>query len=167
MFDDTQTTLSNVTDETGTLYLVAKKDGQTGSVVNVNWVDFIGKGATVNQRPDITSATVTPVAGTAPLTVELAAAATDPEGSDVTYQWDLGTTAGGNDRRRNRFVHLRDGRHVHRDPDRDGRAGRDGTRTFEVKVSPAAPACLGAKSDEFDGSAWTAPAGRSSDPTAT
>ena len=31
VFDNTQTALTSATDETGTLYLVAKKDGQTGS----------------------------------------------------------------------------------------------------------------------------------------
>jgi len=160
VFDNSQTTLSNVTDETGTLYLVAKKDGQTGSVVNVNWVDFIGKGATVNQRPDIASATVTPVTGTAPLTVELAAEATDPEGSDVTYQWALGTTA---DEKVNgatgSFTYVTPGTYTVTLTATDAQ-GSFNTRTFEVKVSPAAPSCLGAKSDEFDGSSldstrWT------------
>ena len=160
VFDDSQTTLSNVTDETGTLYLVAKKDGQTGSVVNVNWVDFIGKGATVNQRPDIASATVTPVTGTAPLTVELAAEATDPEGSDVTYQWAMGTTAGEKvDGATGSFTYVTPGTYTVTLTATDEQ-GSFNTRTFEVKVSPAAPSCLGAKSDEFDGSSldstrWT------------
>ncbi len=136
-FDDTQTTLSNVTDETGTLYLVAKKDGQTGSVVNVNWVDFIGKGATVNQRPDITSATVTPMTGTAPLTVDLAAAATDPEGSAVTYQWDMGTTAGEKvDGATGSFTYVTAGTYTVTLTATDEQGSYD-TRTFEIKVSPA------------------------------
>jgi regulation of enolase protein 1 (concanavalin A-like superfamily) len=153
VFDDSQTNLAGVTDETGTLYLVAKKDGQNGSVVNVNWIDFIGKGATVNQRPDITSASVTPTTGTAPVTVQLAAAATDPEGENVAYQWDMGTTAGEKvSGATGSFTYVTPGTYTVTLTATDAK-GAYGTRTFEVKVQPAAPTCLGAKSDDFDGTA--------------
>ena len=151
VFDNTQTDLTGATDETGTLYLVAKKDGQTGSVVNVNWVDFIGKGATVNQRPDITSASVTPLTGQAPLEVDLAAAGSDPEGGNVTYSWDMGTdedeTVTG---ATGSFTYVTAGTYTVTLTVTDEQ-GSHNTRTFEVKVSKPAPSCLGAKSDEFDG----------------
>src|SRR5690606_41118314 len=53
--------------------------------------DFVGKGATENQRPVVT-ATATPATGVAPLTVDFAATASDPEGDPITYKWNFGVT---------------------------------------------------------------------------
>ncbi len=152
VFDNSQTDLTGVTGETGTLYLVAKNGAQTGSVVNVNWVDFLGKGATVNQRPDVATATVTPLTGTTPLTVELAAEASDPEGSDVTYQWNMGTTAGETvSGATGSFTYVTPGTYTVTLTVTD-QQGSFNTRTFQVKATPPAPTCLGEKSDEFGGS---------------
>ena len=160
-FQNTQTDLSGVTDETGTLYFVAKSAGQTGSVANVNWVDFIGKGATVNQRPDIATATLTPLTGTAPLTVDLAATAADPEGGGVTYEWNMGTTAGEKvGGATGSFTYVTAGTYTVTLTVTDEQ-GSFNTRTFQVKVTQSAPSCLGGKSDEFGGTTldaerWTA-----------
>ena len=52
-----------------------------------------GAGGDPNQPPVITSATATPTTGTAPLTVNFAAAATDPEGAALSYTWTFGDGA--------------------------------------------------------------------------
>ena len=77
--------LTDAPTETGTIYFVAAKPGTTGSVMNVNWVDFVGRGMTSNQRPTITSPTLTPLYGTAPVTVTGTVSATDPEGTAISY----------------------------------------------------------------------------------
>ena len=43
----------------------------------------------VNAAPELTSATATPASGDAPLAVELAATATDADGDELTYTWDV------------------------------------------------------------------------------
>ncbi|RIJ70548.1 DUF1349 domain-containing protein [Nakamurella silvestris] len=151
VFDNSQVTLTNVPTTTGTIYFVAKKAGTNDSVANVNWVDFIGKGATVNQRPAITTGTVTPTTGTAPLTVALAAAATDPEGSALSYSWDLGTTD-------NAKVNTANGSYTYTVPgkytatlsvtDADGAVNH---KTFTVTVDAPNTECFGNLSDEFTG----------------
>jgi PKD repeat protein/glucose/arabinose dehydrogenase/type 1 glutamine amidotransferase len=92
-FTDVSLALSSPPTASGPLFFVARKPAgsdNNGGLFNVNWVDFNGKGVTDNQRPDVT-ATATPERGTAPLTVNFHAAATDPEGDDpLTYQWDFG-----------------------------------------------------------------------------
>ncbi|RAW17647.1 PQQ-dependent sugar dehydrogenase [Phytoactinopolyspora halophila] len=71
--------------QSGPLYFVLI-DGQ----LNVNWVDFGGKGVTENQRPDV-EVTADPTSGTAPLDVEFSAEASDPEGDEpLTYAWQFG-----------------------------------------------------------------------------
>ncbi len=74
----------------GPLYFV-KTTGQ----LNVNWVKFIGKGVTENQRPTVT-VTASTVQGKAPLKVDFTAAATDPEGDlPLSYAWSFGDGATG------------------------------------------------------------------------
>ncbi|RIJ76691.1 DUF1349 domain-containing protein, partial [Nakamurella silvestris] len=151
VFDNSQVTLTNPPTTTGTIYFVAKKDGQNGAVANVNWVDFIGKGATVNQRPTITSSSVTPTTGTAPLTVALASAATDPEGTAVSYSWDLGTTD-------NAKVNTANGSYTYTVAGKytitlnvTDAGGAVTHKTFTVTVDPAVTECFGNLSDEFSG----------------
>ncbi|SDO20381.1 Protein of unknown function [Nakamurella panacisegetis] len=151
-FTDTQTALTNVPTETGTIYLVATKAGQTGSVVNVNWVDFIGKGATSNERPVISSASVSPTSGIAPVTVDLASAATDPEGTPVSYSWDMGTTDGATVKQANgSYTFTVPGTYTVKLTATDAGGGYS-TKSFTVRVNAPAESCLGDKSDDFDGS---------------
>ncbi|MEV8376233.1 ThuA domain-containing protein [Kribbella sp. NPDC056861] len=129
----------------GPLYFV-KTTGQ----LNVNWVKFIGKGVTENQRPNVT-ANATPVQGKAPLKVDFTATATDPEGDlPLSYVWSFGdgatatgatvshtyTTAGTHDA----TVTVTDSR------------GASGVSHVQVKVDAAAPpTCLTGRSDGFEG----------------
>ncbi|MEV0807535.1 ThuA domain-containing protein [Micromonospora sp. NPDC050200] len=75
----------------GTLYFVARHPtGGAGSVFNVNWMDFLGRGVTENAPPQVT-AKATPATGTAPVTVAFDGTATDAEGdTPLTYAWDFG-----------------------------------------------------------------------------
>jgi cytochrome c len=92
-YTDVPLVLSGPPTISGPLYFVVRKPtGSTNNdgLVNVNWVDFLGRGVTDNQRPEVT-ATATPNRGTAPLTVDFHASATDPDGdTPLTYQWDFG-----------------------------------------------------------------------------
>jgi cytochrome c len=90
-YTDSTLTLASPPATSGPLYFIAKKPaGNDGSLFNVNWVDFLGRGVTDNQRPNVT-VTATPTRGTAPLTVNLNATATDPEGDNpLSYKWDFG-----------------------------------------------------------------------------
>ncbi|WBQ08108.1 ThuA domain-containing protein [Kribbella sp. CA-293567] len=137
--------LSGASSTSGPLYFV-KTTGQ----LNVNWVKFIGKGVTENQRPNV-SITATPVQGKAPLKVDFTAAATDPEGDvPLSYVWSFGdgatatgatvshtyTTAGTHDA----TVTVTDSK------------GAAGTSYVRIKVDASAPpTCLTGRSDGFEG----------------
>ncbi|MEV0826766.1 ThuA domain-containing protein [Nonomuraea rubra] len=91
-FADVTLDLTSPPTESGPLYFVVRKPASAADnayLVNVNWVDFVGKGATENQRPSVT-ATATPATGVAPLKVDFKATATDPEGDPLTYKWNFG-----------------------------------------------------------------------------
>lgn len=70
---------------TGTLYFV-----NVAGQMNVNWLEFDGRGVTDNVRPTIDTFEVTPTEGTAPLEVTASVTATDPEDEAVTFAWDAG-----------------------------------------------------------------------------
>jgi PKD repeat protein/type 1 glutamine amidotransferase len=92
-YQDFSVNLTQPPGASGKLYFVVRRPAgsdNTGGLLNVNWVDFVGKGLTDNQRPAVT-ATATPTSGTTPLTVDFSATATDPEGdTPLTYKWDFG-----------------------------------------------------------------------------
>ena len=147
------TALANAPTTTGTIYFVARKAGNTGSLMNVNWIDFIGKGATANERPTISAASVTPTSGLAPVTVQASAAGTDPEGEKVNYHWDFGTTDGATaDTAQAQYNYTVPGTYTVTltvsDP-----GGAHATQTFSVKVNAPAQGCIGDLSDNFDGNA--------------
>ncbi|TCO32546.1 glucose/arabinose dehydrogenase [Kribbella steppae] len=131
----------------GPLYFV-KTTGQ----LNVNWVRFIGKGVTENQRPTVTaSASVTQ--GKAPLKVDFTAAATDAEGDlPLTYAWSFGDGATATGASVS-HTYTTAGSFAAKVTVTDAR-GAAGSVTVTVTVdSPSLPACLTGRSDGFDGTA--------------
>src|SRR3954451_19819597 len=73
------------------LFLVFRNRGSTQNLFNINWLEFVGKGAAVTAAPDVT-ASAAPASGSAPLNVKFTATATDPDGpaTDLSYAWDFG-----------------------------------------------------------------------------
>lgn len=131
--------------DSGPLYFV-KTTGQ----LNVNWVKFIGKGVTENQRPAVT-VTASATQGKAPLAVDFTAAAVDPEGDlPLTYAWSFGdgSTATGPAAS---HTFTTPGKHTVTATVTDAR-GAVGVAKVDVTVdSPSAPTCLTGRSDGFDG----------------
>ncbi|MBC2934455.1 PKD domain-containing protein [Nocardioides sp. zg-1228] len=68
------------------LYFVYSGNGE----MNFDEFSVAGKGVAGNTSPVIASATATPADGLAPLEVEFAAEASDPDGDAITYAWDFG-----------------------------------------------------------------------------
>ncbi|MFE9184519.1 ThuA domain-containing protein [Micromonospora haikouensis] len=143
----------------GTLYFLAKDPaGGTGSLFNVNWMDFIGRGVTENAPPQV-SATATPTTGIAPVTVAFDGTATDAEGdTPLTYAWDFGD---------GKTASTLDATHTYTVPGTftatltvtDAR-GAKAYVTVPVKVEAANTSCFGARSDDFAGTSldkdrWT------------
>ncbi|MEU8236323.1 ThuA domain-containing protein [Actinoplanes sp. NPDC048967] len=141
------------------LFFVARDPAAgTGSLFNVNWLDFLGRGVTENAPPTV-SAVATPAAGTAPVTVAFDGTATDAEGdTPLTYAWDFGD--GGT-------ATTLDASHTYRVPGTftatltvtDSRGARS-YANVPVKVEAPNTSCFGARSDDFLGSAlerdrWT------------
>ncbi|HVQ95749.1 MAG TPA: ThuA domain-containing protein [Mycobacteriales bacterium] len=155
-YNDYTTTLANQPTASGPLFFVVRRpagSSATGGLLNVNWVDFIGRGVTDNQRPLVTL-TATPTAGTAPVAVSFNANATDPDGNTpLTYEWDFGvpgsprpTTPAAS------YTYTSAGTYTAMVMVTDSR----GASTHEqVTIRVAAPntSCLGQKSDDFTGSA--------------
>ncbi|MBY8874064.1 ThuA domain-containing protein [Micromonospora sp. PLK6-60] len=136
---------------TGSLYFVAKDPaGGTGSLFNVNWMDFLGRGVTDNAPPVVT-ATATPTAGTAPVTVEFDGTATDAEGdTPLTYAWDFGD-GGTATTLQARHTYTSPGTFVASLTVTDKR-GAKAYATVTVKVDAPNTSCFGARSDDFLGS---------------
>ncbi len=90
-FTDVNLALDNPPTGEHELFLVFRNRGSTGSLMNLNWIEFIGKGAAVTASPDV-QVSATPTTGTAPLEVSFDTTATDPDGpaSDLSYAWDFG-----------------------------------------------------------------------------
>ena len=68
------------------LYFVYTGNGE----MNFDEFRVDGQGVAGNTSPVIDSATATPSDGLAPLDVDFAAEATDPDGDAITYAWDFG-----------------------------------------------------------------------------
>nr|MDT0657493.1 ThuA domain-containing protein [Micromonospora sp. DSM 115978] len=142
-----------------TLYFVARDPAAgTGSLFNVNWMDFLGRGVTENAPPQV-SAVATPNAGTAPLTVAFDGTATDAEGdTPLSYAWDFGD--GGT-------ADTLDASHTYTVPGTftatltvtDSRGAR-AYANVPIRVDVPNTSCFGARSDDFLGTSldrtrWT------------
>ena len=127
-----------------------RTDADTGSLMNLNWFKFTGKGAAVTAPPEV-NATAEPVTGEAPLERRVQRDATDAEGEAMTYAWDFGvpgtdtdkSTAGGAE------LHLHDAGQLHGDRDGDRRVRRQvlghgrGPRHAAARRVPDGPGPLG------------------------
>ncbi|WP_336922145.1 ThuA domain-containing protein [Aquipuribacter sp. SD81] len=152
-YEDFSTDLADLPTETGELFVVFKsRDGGDGSLMNVNWFEFEGKGVSLNSAPTLESVTATPSSGQAPLAVTLAAEVSDLDGDDVTGVWTTGI-AGDQPREglTTDAVYTEPGTYTatFRATDSQG-AFRVRTVEIEVESEPLTP-CFGAKSDDFEG----------------
>ncbi|MGA5762068.1 ThuA domain-containing protein [Nonomuraea bangladeshensis] len=152
-FTDVTLDLTEPPSASGPLYFVVRKPtGAAGDayLINVNWVDFVGKGATDNQHPVVT-ATATPATGVAPLRVAFTAAATDPEDDPLTYKWNFGvagapepTTAEAS------HTYTAPGTYTAVVTVTDDK-GASATARVQVKVDAQATVCFTGRSDDFLG----------------
>nr|WP_211239711.1 ThuA domain-containing protein [Jiangella gansuensis] len=72
------------------LFFVFRHEPGATGLFNLNYLKFRGKGVSLDARPEMLSVTATPESGELPLQVTLTAEASDPEGEELTYTWDLG-----------------------------------------------------------------------------
>ncbi|QFY14551.1 DUF1349 domain-containing protein [Nonomuraea phyllanthi] len=152
-FTDVTLDLTSPPTESGPLYFVVRKPASAADdayLLNVNWVDFVGKGATENQRPVVT-ATATPATGVAPLKVDFEASATDPEGDPITYEWNFGvngapepTTAEAS------YTYTAPGNYTAVVTVSDDK-GASATAQVPVKVDAEPTVCFTGRSDDFLG----------------
>ncbi|WP_327589795.1 ThuA domain-containing protein [Nonomuraea sp. NBC_00507] len=152
-FTDVTLNLTSPPTESGPLYFVVRKPASAADnayLVNFNWVDFVGKGATDNQHPVVT-ATATPATGVAPLKVDFKATATDPEGDPITYRWNFGvngapepTTADAS------YSYTAPGNYTAVVTVSDDK-GASATAQVPVKVDAPATVCFTGRSDDFLG----------------
>ncbi|MFG1992600.1 ThuA domain-containing protein [Actinoplanes sp. NPDC048988] len=136
--------------DTESLFFVAQDPaGGAGSLFNLNWIDFLGRGVTENAPPAV-SATATPAGGTAPVTVAFDGTATDAEGdTPLTYAWDFGD--GGK-------ADTLDASHTYNAPGNftatltvTDKRGAKAYVNVPVKVEAPSTSCFGARSDDFVG----------------
>jgi PKD repeat protein len=153
-YTDVTVDLPQASTASGPLFLVARNpDGSTGngSLFNVNWVDFLGRGVAHNSRPSVL-VSATPQNGTAPVAVQFSGTATDPDGdTPLTYAWDFGdgATAG-----------TANATHTYTAPGTftatltvtDSR-GASGYASVAVTVTAPNTSCFGTRSDDFAGTA--------------
>ncbi|MBO4204719.1 ThuA domain-containing protein [Micromonospora echinofusca] len=158
---DATATVTTPSTTSGPLYFVARRpvgSTENGSLFNVNWVDFLGRGVTDNAPPVVTAA-ATPATGTAPVQVSFTGTATDAENdTPLTYAWDFGD--GGT-------ASTLNATHTYTVPGTftatltvtDAKGAKSYANTT-VKVDAPNTSCFGARSDDFLGSAlnrdrWT------------
>src|SRR5690625_3833617 len=118
----------------------------TGGQYNVNFVDFNGKGVTANMRPEV-EISANPESGPAPLPVSFTADATDPEGEEMTFEWNFGD--GNHSTEQNpTHVYTTPGSYKSRVTVTDA-GGAVNEESIEVRVTQAGMMCLDGRSDDF------------------
>ena len=147
---------------TGTheLFVITRNPGQTASLLNLNWIDFVGKGAAQTAAPEVTS-TATPLTGAAPLPVKFETTATDPDGGTLAYAWDFGvpgTTTDTSTRPRRRYTYANQGNYTATLTVTDGQGGTT-VKTFAIRVTAAAG--CGTRTATTSTAPTSAPAGTS------
>jgi cytochrome c len=154
--------LTSVPAGTHELFFVFRHPTDQGGLMNLNWIQFVGKGAATTAAPEVT-ASAEPTTGTVPLAVQFDAEGTDPENGALTYQWDFGVAGTGDDTSTEEdptYTYQQPGTYTARvtvtDPE-----GAEGTDTVQVQVNPSDQCPTGpVRSDEFEGDAldtnrWT------------
>jgi PKD repeat protein len=147
------TPLPNGLQGTHTLYVVFTHPTNTGGLMNLNWFQVHGKGASVSAPPEV-SATATPETGQAPLAVQFNATATDPEGEALSYLWDFGVTGTTTDTSTQEdptYKYTNAGTYTAKVTVTDAK-GIKSSATVGVRVTGAPNQCdQNARSDEFNG----------------
>ena len=159
---DVELALPNPPEGTHELFVVFR--GGEGGLMNLNFIDFVGKGAAISESPEVTAA-ADPVTGTAPLTVSFDGQASDPDGQPgdtLTYLWDFGvagTTTDTSTELDPTYTYERPGNYTATltvtDP-----TGQRGRASVEIEVTGDACPTGTVRSDEFSGNAldtnrWT------------
>src|SRR5918999_265853 len=154
---------ANVPQGTHRLFVVFRHPTATGSLMNLNWFKFAGKGAAITAPPEI-SATAEPATGEAPLEVAFDSSATDPEGAALTYAWDFGvsgTTSDTSTQADPTYTYEQAGNYTATLTVTDADGGK-ATTTVGVRVTRPVNQCPTGpvRSDEFDGTSldterWT------------
>ena len=147
--------LANPPSGTHELFVVFRNRGSTDSLMNVNWMEFIGKGAAVTASPDVT-ASANPVTGTAPLPVQFTSTATDPDGpaTDLSYAWDFGvpgTTADTSTQQSPSYTYANAGSYNATLTVSDKQGGST-TKSIPITVTPG-QSCSTTFRDDFNGTA--------------
>ena len=150
--------LTNPPAGTHELFLVFRKPGSTSSLMNMNWLEFIGKGAAVTAAPDVT-ASAAPASGPAPLPVKFTSTATDPDGpaTDLSYAWDFGVPGTDADKSTDPKpdVHVRQRGQLPRHADRVRQAGRHDDQELHGLRSPPPPRATRRTATTSTGPPWT------------
>ena len=155
VWTDVELAIPNPPEGTHELFVVFR--GPAGGLMNLNFIDFVGKGAAISESPEVAVA-ADPVTGTAPLTVTFDGQTSDPDGQPgdtLTYLWDFGvpgTTTDTSTELDPTYTYERPGNYTATltvtDP-----TGQKGTASIEIEVTgdecPTGPV----RSDEFDGDA--------------
>ena len=151
---DVELALPTPPEGTHELFVVFR--GGAGGLMNLNFIDFIGKGAAISEAPEVTAA-ADPATGTAPLTVDFDGEATDFDGAPgdtLTYLWDFGvsgTTTDTSTELDPTFIYERPGTYTATLTVTDA-TGQKGRASVEVRVTSGEECPTGpVRSDEFDG----------------
>ncbi|WP_436759233.1 ThuA domain-containing protein [Streptosporangium sp. V21-05] len=162
-YKDVTVDLTNVPATTGPLFFIVRKPASAANdayLLNFNWVDFIGQGATDNQRPTVT-ASATPTTGIAPLKVDFTSTATDPDNNTpLTYKWNFGVNGSPEPATANAsHTYTAPGTYTAKVTVTDAK-GASTSKTISIKVDPPSTACLTGRSDDFLGTSldrdrWT------------
>ncbi len=164
-YKNVELALPNPPEGTHQLFFVFRHPTDQGGLMNLNWIDFRGKGAAVTAAPEV-SATATPSTGTAPLAVNFDSTVVDPDaepGDQLEYLWNFGvpgTDADTSTEPDPTYTYANPGTYnatlTVTDPD-DG----TGTTTLQIRAT-ASGECPqnNLRSDEFEGSSldtnrWT------------